>query len=90
MNPIEYIRRDSEGSDSDTRRRTAADLVRALTEKFEAQVTEMFTGYVGKLLQVGVQGVGACASAPAACNPTLSPSGLSWHKVDAITCRHCA
>jgi hypothetical protein len=53
MNPIEYIRRDSEGSDSDTRRRTAADLVRALTEKFEAQVTEMFTGYVGKLLQVG-------------------------------------
>lgn len=69
MNPIEYIRRDSEGSDSDTRRRTAADLVRALTEKFEAQVTEMFTGYVGTLLQVGVQVVGPCASAPGACNP---------------------
>ncbi len=27
MNPIEYIRRDAEGSDSDTRRRAAADLV---------------------------------------------------------------
>lgn len=51
MNPIEYIRRDSEGGDSDTRRRAAADLVRALTDTFEAQVTELFTGYVGALLQ---------------------------------------
>lgn len=42
----------SEGGDSDTRRRAAADLVRALTDTFEAQVTELFTGYVGALLQV--------------------------------------
>lgn len=52
MNPIEYIRRDIEGGDSDTRRRSAADLVKALTDVFEAQVTGMFTGYVGALLQV--------------------------------------
>jgi hypothetical protein len=43
----------SEGGDSDTRRRAAADLVRALTDTFEAQVTQLFTGYVGALLQVG-------------------------------------
>eukprot|EP00878_Enallax_costatus_P016271 GHUV01017068.1.p1 GENE.GHUV01017068.1~~GHUV01017068.1.p1 ORF type:complete len:703 (+),score=205.92 GHUV01017068.1:410-2518(+) len=50
MNPIEYIRRDIEGGDSDTRRRSAADLVKALTEVYEAQVTAMFTGYVAALL----------------------------------------
>lgn len=46
MNPLEYIRRDAEGSDSDTRRRAAADLVRSLTEKFPQEVTALFTGYV--------------------------------------------
>ncbi len=34
MNWLEYVRRDTEGSDSDTRRRAATELVRALTEKF--------------------------------------------------------
>lgn len=48
------VMRHSEGGDSDTRRRAAADLVRALTDTFEAQVTELFTGYVGALLQVCV------------------------------------
>lgn len=48
------VTRRSEGGDSDTRRRAAADLVRALTDTFEAQVTELFTGYVGALLQVRV------------------------------------
>eukprot|EP00879_Flechtneria_rotunda_P024675 GHRR01026177.1.p1 GENE.GHRR01026177.1~~GHRR01026177.1.p1 ORF type:complete len:383 (+),score=119.03 GHRR01026177.1:288-1436(+) len=51
MNPIEYIRRDIEGGDSDTRRRAAADLVKALTDAFETEVTAMFTGYVTALLQ---------------------------------------
>ena len=46
MNPVEYIRRDAEGSDSDTRRRAAADLVRSLTEKFPQEVTALFTGHV--------------------------------------------
>lgn len=34
------------GSDSDTRRRAAADLVKSLVEKFPAQVTQLCTGYV--------------------------------------------
>uniref|UniRef100_A0A7S3VJD6 Importin N-terminal domain-containing protein n=1 Tax=Dunaliella tertiolecta TaxID=3047 RepID=A0A7S3VJD6_DUNTE len=50
MNPLEYIRRDAEGSDSDTRRRAAADLVKSLTEKFPSQVTQLFTGYVQAML----------------------------------------
>mmetsp|Transcript_33790 Transcript_33790/g.100617 ORF Transcript_33790/g.100617 Transcript_33790/m.100617 type:complete len:935 (-) Transcript_33790:308-3112(-) len=50
MNPLEYIRRDAEGSDSDTRRRAAADLVKSLTERFPQEVTQLFTGYVKSLL----------------------------------------
>ncbi|GFR48907.1 hypothetical protein Agub_g10856 [Astrephomene gubernaculifera] len=46
MNPTEYIRRDAEGGDSDTRRRAAADLVRSLTERFPAEVSRLFTGYI--------------------------------------------
>ena len=38
MNWIEYVRRDTEGSDSDTRRRAASELVKSLTERFPAQV----------------------------------------------------
>ena len=37
MNWVEYVRRDTEGSDSDTRRRAATELVRALTERFPTQ-----------------------------------------------------
>ena len=38
MNWVEYIRRDTEGSDHDTRRRAATDLVRSLTAKFPSEV----------------------------------------------------
>ena len=34
LNWVEYVRRDTEGSDSDTRRRAAAELVKSLTAKF--------------------------------------------------------
>ena len=37
MNWVEYVRRDTEGSDSDTRRRAATELVRALTERFPTE-----------------------------------------------------
>ncbi|GAX80072.1 hypothetical protein CEUSTIGMA_g7510.t1 [Chlamydomonas eustigma] len=50
MNPVEYIRRDAEGSDSDTRRRAAADFVKSLTERFPQEVTQLFTGYVQAML----------------------------------------
>ena len=45
-NPDEYIRRDIEGSDIDTRRRAACDLVKALCTYFEPQVIGIFTQYV--------------------------------------------
>ena len=38
MNWIEYVRRDTEGSDSDTRRRAASELVKSLTDRFPQQV----------------------------------------------------
>lgn len=49
-NPFEYVRRDVEGSDTDTRRRVSCDLVRALCRNYEAQVTTLFSGYIGSLL----------------------------------------
>jgi len=49
-NPIEYVRRDIEGSDSDTRRRVSCDLVRGLCKNYEAQVTALFQGYISTLL----------------------------------------
>ncbi|GAA5808330.1 hypothetical protein MFLAVUS_001720 [Mucor flavus] len=50
-NPIEYIRRDLEGSDTDTRRRAAADFIRGLMERFEVQVTKIMSEYVTRYLQ---------------------------------------
>lgn len=43
--PIEFIRRDLEGSDSETRRRAATDFLRRLAEKFEASVTKVTLKY---------------------------------------------
>uniref|UniRef100_A0A4X2JNK3 Exportin-2 n=1 Tax=Vombatus ursinus TaxID=29139 RepID=A0A4X2JNK3_VOMUR len=50
-NSEEYIRRDLEGSDIDTRRRAACDLVRGLCKFFEGPVTGIFSGYVNSMLQ---------------------------------------
>ncbi|GAB6029149.1 Exportin-2 [Chamberlinius hualienensis] len=50
-NPEEYIRRDIEGSDADTRRRAACDLVKALSKCFEAQITAVFSQYIGTMLE---------------------------------------
>uniref|UniRef100_A0A8C5MWL8 Exportin-2 n=1 Tax=Leptobrachium leishanense TaxID=445787 RepID=A0A8C5MWL8_9ANUR len=50
-NSEEYIRRDLEGSDIDTRRRAACDLVRGLCKFFEVHVTNIFSGYVSSMLQ---------------------------------------
>lgn len=49
-NPDEYIRRDIEGSDVDTRRRAACDLVQALCKSFEGPVIQNFSQYVQGLL----------------------------------------
>lgn len=50
-NPEEYVRRDIEGSDVDTRRRAACDLVRSLSRHFEQKITESFSSYINVLLQ---------------------------------------
>ncbi|KAK9371349.1 Cse1-domain-containing protein [Lipomyces kononenkoae] len=49
--PIEYTRRDLEGSDSDTRRRAATDFLRELKERFEGLVTDVVMSYVDGYLQ---------------------------------------
>uniref|UniRef100_A0A671NVY1 Exportin-2 n=1 Tax=Sinocyclocheilus anshuiensis TaxID=1608454 RepID=A0A671NVY1_9TELE len=49
-NAEEYIIRDLEGSDIDTRRRAACDLVRGLCKFFEGPVTGIFSGYVNSML----------------------------------------
>lgn len=43
--PIEFIRRDLEGSDSETRRRAATDFLRKLADNFEEQVTRVVLKY---------------------------------------------
>ncbi|KAH8695090.1 putative chromosome segregation protein Cse1 [Talaromyces proteolyticus] len=48
--PIEFIRRDLEGSDSDTRRRAATDFVRQLASKFEELVTKTVLQYTNHYL----------------------------------------
>ncbi|CAA9996516.1 unnamed protein product, partial [Nesidiocoris tenuis] len=45
-NPEEYIRRDIEGSDIETRRRAACDLVKILAIHFDEQVSKIFSQYV--------------------------------------------
>lgn len=41
LNWVEYVRRDTEGSDSDTRRRAAAELVKSLTAKFPNEASTL-------------------------------------------------
>lgn len=50
-NAEEFIRRDIEGSDVDTRRRAACDLVRSLSRQFEPQITSIFGQYIQKMLE---------------------------------------
>ncbi|KAL0861429.1 hypothetical protein ABMA27_008973 [Loxostege sticticalis] len=49
-NPEEYVRRDIEGSDVDTRRRAACDLVRTLAQTYEDKMMNMFGQYVQLML----------------------------------------
>jgi exportin-2 (importin alpha re-exporter) len=49
-NPVEYIRRDVEGSDTDTRRRAALELVKGLRKHYEAAVTQLFSSDINSML----------------------------------------
>ena len=44
--PIEFIRRDLEGSDSDTRRRAGTDFLRGLSSQYEQLVTEVVFKFI--------------------------------------------
>jgi len=50
-NPTEYIRRDMEGSDSDTRRKASLELVKGLRKHYERAITEICSTYINALLQ---------------------------------------
>ncbi|XP_041975508.1 exportin-2 [Aricia agestis] len=49
-NPEEWVRRDIEGSDVDTRRRAACDLVRTLAVHYEEKIMSIFGQYVEAML----------------------------------------
>jgi len=49
--PIEFTRRDLEGTDSDTRRRAATDFLRQLMQQFQELVTTAVTRYIDHYLQ---------------------------------------
>lgn len=51
--PIEFIRRDLEGSDTDSRRRAATDFLRKLLENFEMLVTQVVFKYINHYLGLG-------------------------------------
>ncbi|PHH78008.1 hypothetical protein CDD82_3265 [Ophiocordyceps australis] len=51
--PIEFIRRDLEGSDTDSRRRAATDFLRKLQEKFPEIVTRTVSYYITRYLDQG-------------------------------------
>lgn len=64
--PIEYTRRDLEGSDSDTRRRSCIDFLRELTDKNESKVTQVVMVYVNEFLS----------------NYNANKSGDTWRQKD--------
>ncbi|KAI1662950.1 Cse1-domain-containing protein [Daldinia decipiens] len=51
--PIEFIRRDLEGSDTDSRRRAATDFLRQLQGNFEKLVTDVAGRYISHYLEQG-------------------------------------
>ncbi|KAI1500957.1 chromosome segregation protein [Biscogniauxia marginata] len=51
--PIEFIRRDLEGSDTDSRRRAATDFLRQLQVRFEQMVTTVAGRYINHYLEQG-------------------------------------
>lgn len=54
-NPLEYVRRDMEAADQETRRRSSMDLVKAMGRVNEAKVTEILIGYVKALMEKASQ-----------------------------------
>eukprot|EP00928_Gymnodinium_smaydae_P076155 TRINITY_DN5913_c0_g3_i1.p1 TRINITY_DN5913_c0_g3~~TRINITY_DN5913_c0_g3_i1.p1 ORF type:complete len:1066 (+),score=253.50 TRINITY_DN5913_c0_g3_i1:716-3913(+) len=49
--PLEFVRRDMEAADQETRRRSSMDLIKAMGKLNEAKVTEILIGYVKALME---------------------------------------
>ena len=49
-NPSDYIQKDMEGGDQDTRRRCACDLIRGLLKFFKEQTSQICLAYIGSML----------------------------------------
>lgn len=49
--PIEYVRRDLEGTDSETRRRAATDFLRQLMQQFQETVTKVTQQYISHFME---------------------------------------
>jgi exportin-2 (importin alpha re-exporter) len=50
-NPTDYIRKDMEGTDQDTRRRSACELVRGLLKFFNVKISQLCVTYIGAMLE---------------------------------------
>ena len=50
MNYVEFIRRDIEGSDLDSRRRIACELLKGIATNYKQQVTEIVSAQIQHLL----------------------------------------
>lgn len=50
-NPTDYIRKDMEGGDQDTRRRSSMELVRTLLKFFSPQISQLCIDYIGHMLE---------------------------------------
>ncbi|XP_047319796.1 exportin-2 [Impatiens glandulifera] len=55
MNYVEFIRRDMEGSDLDTRRRIACELLKGIATNYKAKVTEMVASQIQNSLSLFAQ-----------------------------------
>lgn len=53
--PLEFVRKDLEGSHSDTRRQAATEFLRELAGKLEGEVTRLVMRYVNQFLQMYAQ-----------------------------------
>lgn len=85
LNWVEYVRRDTEGSDSDTRRRAAAELVKSLTAKFPNEASKL--DFVQIPLDIPKCSSFACKVSGGMCHCAYRPGGFNAaHAHSVILC----
>ncbi|KAI9175251.1 importin-alpha export receptor [Blastocladiella emersonii ATCC 22665] len=88
--PVEFVRRDLDGSDADTRRRSAADLVKGLLEQFQEQVTALCTAWIQESMAQAATNVRAKDAAVAlfmavASKSCVTSAGITSSHVDVVS-----